>query len=57
MQMRLVKYSETPQVTALEYSEMRDLQENPQKKDYYKSVVKSRLYIDSKRRRKISSAN
>ncbi len=55
--MRLVKYSETPQVTALEYSEMRDLQENPQKKDYYKSVVKSRLYIDSKRRRKISSAN
>lgn len=55
--MRLVKYSETPQVTALEYSEMRDLQENPQKKDYYKSLIRLRLLGDSKRRRKTSSAN
>lgn len=49
--MKLIKYSETPQVTALEYNELRDLQENPHKKAYYENVVRNRLRLDRDARR------
>ncbi len=49
--MKLIKYSETPQVTALEYNELRDLQENPQKKAHYENVVRNRLRLDRDARR------
>lgn len=47
---KLIKYSETPQVTALEYSEQRDLKEHPEKKDYYEDVVRQRLRMDARRK-------
>ena len=47
---KLIKYSETPQVTALEYSELRDLKEHPEKKEHYKDVVRQRLRIDARRK-------
>ena len=43
---KLIKYSETPQVTGLEYSEQRDLKEHPEKNDYYEDVVRQRLRMD-----------
>ena len=45
---KLIKYSETPQVTALEYSELRDLKEHPEKKEHYKDVVRQRLRMDAR---------
>ena len=47
---KLIKYSETPQVTALEYSELRDLKEHPEKKEFYKSVVNQRIRMDARRK-------
>ena len=47
---KLIKYSETPQVTALEYSELRDLKEHPEKKEYYENVVRQRLRMDARRK-------
>ena len=47
---KLIKYSETPQVTALEYSELRDLKEHPEKKESYKSVVNQRIRMDIRRK-------
>lgn len=47
---KLIKYSETPQVTGLEYSELRDLKEHPEKKEIYKDVVRHRLRMDARRR-------
>jgi hypothetical protein len=46
---KLIKYSETPQVTALEYSELRDLKEHPEKKSLYENVVYQRLRMDARR--------
>ena len=47
---KLIKYSETPQVTALEYSELRDLKQHPEKKGYYEDVVRQRLRMDARRK-------
>ena len=47
---KLIKYSETPQVTALEYSELRDLKEHPEKKEHYENVVRQRLRMDARRK-------
>ena len=47
---KLIKYSETPQVTGLEYSELRDLKEHPEKREYYKDVVRQRLRKDALRK-------
>ena len=38
----LIRYEQTPQVTCLEYSEMKDLREHPEKKDFYLKLAKSR---------------
>ena len=45
---KLISYSETPQVTALEYDEMRDLKKHPEKKEYYKTIVLMRTRRDKK---------
>jgi hypothetical protein len=47
---KLIKYSETPQVTALEYSELRDLKQHPEKEKHYKDVVRQRLRMDIRRK-------
>ena len=47
---KLIKYSETPQVTALEYSEQRDLKEHPEKEKHYKYVLRQRLCMDIRRK-------
>ena len=47
---RLIPYSETPQVTALEYDEMRDLREHPEKKEMYNRLVYQRKVSDAKNR-------
>lgn len=47
---KLIRYSETPQVTALEYSELRDLKKHPEKKELYKSVVNQRIRMDTRRK-------
>ena len=47
---KLIKYSETPQVTALEYSELRDLKKHPEKKKLYEDVVRQRLRMDARRK-------
>ena len=35
----LIKYENTPQVTALEYHEMRDLEKHPEKREYYDNLI------------------
>ena len=47
---KLIKYSETPQVTGLEYSELRDLKKHPEKEEHYKNVVYRRLRMDARRK-------
>ena len=47
---RLIPYSETPQVTALEYDEMRDLREHPEKKERYDRLAHQRKVADAKMR-------
>jgi hypothetical protein len=47
---KLIRYSETPQVTGLEYSEQRDLKEHPEKKKNYEDVVRQRLRMDARRK-------
>ena len=47
---RLISYSETPQVTALEYDEMRDLREHPEKKEMYGRLAHQRKVNDAIRR-------
>ena len=39
---KLIPYSGTPQVTALEYKEMRDLEMNPDKAGYYNELAEKR---------------
>ena len=50
MKIKLIQYSETPQVTGLEYDEMRDLREHPEKKDEYGRLVHQRKVNDAKNR-------
>lgn len=38
----LVDYWHTPQVTGLEYEEVRDLEQHPDKKGYYDALIKKR---------------
>ena len=40
---RLVKKAETPQITALEYAELRDWEQHPEKSDYYSNLIKKRI--------------
>lgn len=47
---KLIRYSETPQVTGMEYRELRDLKEHPEKKELYKSVVNQRIRMDARRK-------
>ena len=47
---RLIPYSETPQVTALEYDEMRDLREHPKKKEAYGVLAHQWKVNDAKNR-------
>jgi hypothetical protein len=47
---KLIRYSETPQVTGLEYSEQRDLKKHPEKKEFYKSVINQRIRMDARRK-------
>ena len=39
----LIQYSMTPQVTFLEYKELRDLQAHPEKYSYYNQLVRDRM--------------
>lgn len=41
----LIDYWHTPQVTALEYTEMRDLAEHPEKQGKYDALVKKRTQL------------
>ena len=50
--MELVKYSETPQVTGLEYEEMRYLKKNPEETRMFAELAKIRSSIDNERRNK-----
>ena len=47
---KLIRYSETPQVTGLEYSEQRDLKEHPEKKEFYERVINQRMRMDARRK-------
>jgi len=49
-EIKLIPYSETPQVTALEYDEMRDLREHPEKKEMYGILAHQRKVNDAKNR-------
>ena len=49
MRTKLVSYGNTPQVTALEYHEMRDLEKNPRKKNYYDKLIAKRTKGDRKK--------
>lgn len=42
MSRRLIAKWQTPQVTALEYDEYRDLEKHPEKGSYYKSLIDKR---------------
>ena len=42
MKKRLIKYAETPQVTALEYEELFDLERHPEKKTEYERLAFAR---------------
>ena len=50
MKIELIQYSETPQVTGLEYDEMRDLREHPEKKEMYGRLAYQRKVADAKNR-------
>lgn len=50
--MKLVKYSETPQVSGLEYKEMRYLKKHSKKKRMFAALAESRSVIDNVRRNK-----
>ena len=50
MKIKLISYSETPQVTGLEYDEMRDLREHPEKKEMYGRLAHQRKANDAIRR-------
>ena len=45
MSKNLIDYWHTPQVTGLEYSEMRDLEQHPEKSGYYKDLIKKRTQL------------
>ena len=45
---KLISYNQTPQVTALEYHEMRDLEKHPEKLDYYTELAERRKRNDRK---------
>lgn len=49
---KLISYSETPQVTGLEYDEMRDLREHPEKKEMYGMLVHQRMVYDAINRKR-----
>lgn len=42
MSKKLISYWDTPQFTALEYDEMRDLEKNPDKAGAYNALIKKR---------------
>lgn len=51
----LIPYGDTPQVTALEYKELRDIRNqncNPEAIERYKNLVEYRIDRDAKERRK-----
>lgn len=59
----LINYASTPQVTALEYEEQRDLAEHPEKAGHYNGLVKQRTMLgkdfvtkapSKKKRRKVA---
>lgn len=50
--MTLVRYSETPQVTGLEYKEMRYLKKHPKKKRMFAALAEGRSINDNARRNK-----
>lgn len=41
----LVSYSQTPQVTALEYAEQRDLMKHPEKAEKYAAIISARTKL------------
>lgn len=45
MSRNLISKSRSPQVTALEYTEMRDLELHPEKSGQYKSLVEKRTSL------------
>lgn len=55
MKPKLIRYGETPQVTGLEYPEIRDLQNHPEKEAHYEKIAKARmqaLRLDLKQEKK-----
>ena len=40
-----ISYSQTPQATALEYDEQRDLEAHPEKAGYYEKLIKERTML------------
>ena len=49
----LIPYSLTPQVTALEYSEQRDLMKHPEKAEKYKALVELRARLGRSAERRV----
>lgn len=43
MRVPLIRYGQTPQVTGLEYPEIRDLVEHPEKEAHYENIAKNRM--------------
>ena len=41
---KLIEYSMGPQVTLLEYKELRDLQAHPEKLPYYEKLIIQRMH-------------
>lgn len=51
-EIKLIQYSETPQVTGLEYSEMRDVKDGKITKKEAEAIAESRKWVDRKYRLK-----
>ncbi len=43
---RLIRYSETPQVTGLEYDEVTYIKKHPEHKEFYEQIVRYRMKAD-----------
>lgn len=43
MKTPLIRYGQTPQVTGLEYPEIRDLLAHPEKEAHYENISKNRM--------------
>lgn len=49
---KLIPYIRTPQVCALEYDEQRDLEQHPDKADFYAKLIEQRTAWEQKQQRR-----